>query len=51
MNAQPLELEDIDGEWSEAPIIQEEMVTDLLHNLDTGLWGWMKSTQAYRGSW
>ncbi|KAK4827846.1 LOW QUALITY PROTEIN: hypothetical protein QYF61_021983 [Mycteria americana] len=32
---QPPELEDRDGEQSEAPIIQEEMVSDLLHHLDT----------------
>ncbi|KAK4821004.1 hypothetical protein QYF61_010735 [Mycteria americana] len=32
---QPPELEDRDGEQSEAPIIQGEMVSDLLHHLDT----------------
>ncbi|KAF1606038.1 UNVERIFIED_CONTAM: hypothetical protein FQV16_0004848, partial [Eudyptes robustus] len=32
---QPPELEDRDGEWNEAPITQGEMVSDLLHHLDT----------------
>ncbi|KAK4827457.1 hypothetical protein QYF61_018178 [Mycteria americana] len=32
---QPLELQDRDGEQNEAPIIQGEMVSDLLHHLDT----------------
>ncbi|GAB0203778.1 hypothetical protein GRJ2_002843400 [Grus japonensis] len=32
---QPPELEDRDGEQNEAPIIQGEMVSDLLHHLDT----------------
>ncbi|GAB0203473.1 hypothetical protein GRJ2_002812900 [Grus japonensis] len=31
----PPELEDSDGEQNEAPIIQGEMVSDLLHHLDT----------------
>ncbi|KAK4809960.1 hypothetical protein QYF61_002917 [Mycteria americana] len=32
---QPPELEDRDGEQNEGPIIQGEMVSDLLHHLDT----------------
>ncbi|KAK4821235.1 hypothetical protein QYF61_016534 [Mycteria americana] len=32
---QPPELEDKDGDQNEAPIIQGEMVSDLLHHLDT----------------
>ena len=32
---QPPELEDIDGEQNEASIIQREMLSDLLHDLDT----------------
>ncbi|KAK4832250.1 hypothetical protein QYF61_021602 [Mycteria americana] len=32
---QPTELEDRDREQNEAPIIQKEMVSDLLHHLDT----------------
>jgi len=32
---QPPELEDRDGEQNEAPIIQGEMASDLLHHLDT----------------
>ena len=32
---QPPELEDREGEQNEAPIIQGEMVSDLLHHLDT----------------
>ena len=32
---QPPELEDRDGEQNEAPIIQGEMVSNLLHHLDT----------------
>ncbi|KAK4811142.1 LOW QUALITY PROTEIN: hypothetical protein QYF61_019773 [Mycteria americana] len=34
-DTQPPELEDRDGEENEAPIIQGEMVSDLLHHLDT----------------
>ncbi|GAB0206036.1 mitochondrial enolase superfamily member 1 [Grus japonensis] len=30
-----LQLEDRDGQQNEAPIVQEEMVSDLLHHLDT----------------
>ncbi|KAK4826229.1 hypothetical protein QYF61_006270 [Mycteria americana] len=33
--AEPLELEDRDGDQNGAPIIQGEMVSDLLHHLDT----------------
>ena len=36
---QPPELEDRDGEQNEAPIIQGEMVSDLLHHLDTQVYG------------
>ncbi|KAK4826056.1 hypothetical protein QYF61_004171 [Mycteria americana] len=36
---QPPELEDRDGEHDEAPIIQGEMVSDLLHHLDTHIDG------------
>ena len=32
---QPLELEDRDGEQNEVPIIQGEIVSNLLHHLDT----------------
>ena len=32
---QPPEMEDRDGEQNEAPIIQGEMVSDLLHHVDT----------------
>ncbi|KAK4826962.1 hypothetical protein QYF61_012811 [Mycteria americana] len=35
MGTQPLELEDRDGDQNAAPIIQGEMVSDLLHHLDT----------------
>ncbi|KAK4815791.1 hypothetical protein QYF61_007231 [Mycteria americana] len=35
LGTQPLELEDRDGDQNGAPIIQEEMVSDLLHHLDT----------------
>ncbi|GAB0207583.1 mitochondrial enolase superfamily member 1 [Grus japonensis] len=35
LGTQPPELEDRDGEQNEAPIIQAEMVSDLLHHLDT----------------
>ncbi|KAK4822093.1 hypothetical protein QYF61_009793 [Mycteria americana] len=35
MGTQPLELEDRDGDQTGAPIIQGEMVSDLLHHLDT----------------
>ncbi|GAB0207631.1 ubiquitin carboxyl-terminal hydrolase 4 [Grus japonensis] len=35
LGTQPPELEDRDGEQNEAPIIQGEMVSDLLHHLDT----------------
>ncbi|KAK4828655.1 hypothetical protein QYF61_000303 [Mycteria americana] len=35
LGTQPPELEDRDGEQNEAPIIQREMVSDLLHPLDT----------------
>ncbi|KAK4815404.1 LOW QUALITY PROTEIN: hypothetical protein QYF61_001392 [Mycteria americana] len=35
MGTQPLELEDRDGDQNGAPIIQGEMVSDLLHHLDT----------------
>ncbi|KAK4812452.1 hypothetical protein QYF61_024853 [Mycteria americana] len=35
VGTQPLELEDRDGDQSGAPIIQGEMVSDLLHHLDT----------------
>ena len=34
-STQPPELEDRDGEQNGAPIIQGEMVSDLLHHLDT----------------
>lgn len=34
-----------DREQNEAPTIQNEMVSDLLHHLDTSLWGQMGSTQ------
>lgn len=37
---QPPELENRDKEQNEVPIIQEEMISDLLHHLDTHiLWG------------
>ncbi|KAK4813791.1 hypothetical protein QYF61_026373 [Mycteria americana] len=35
LGTQPPELEDRDGEQNKAPIIQGEMVSDLLHHLDT----------------
>ncbi|KAK4816845.1 hypothetical protein QYF61_023967 [Mycteria americana] len=35
LGTQPLELEDRDGDQNGAPMIQEEMVSDLLHHLDT----------------
>ncbi|KAK4810956.1 hypothetical protein QYF61_013364, partial [Mycteria americana] len=35
LGTQPLELEDRDGEQNGSPIIQGEMVSDLLHHLDT----------------
>ncbi|GAB0180201.1 hypothetical protein GRJ2_000485400 [Grus japonensis] len=35
LGTQPPQLEDRDGEQNEAPIIQGEMVSDLLHHLDT----------------
>ncbi|KAK4822072.1 hypothetical protein QYF61_009333 [Mycteria americana] len=35
MGTQPLELEDRDGDQTGAPMIQGEMVSDLLHHLDT----------------
>ncbi|KAK4821712.1 hypothetical protein QYF61_027784 [Mycteria americana] len=35
LGTQPLELEDRDGNQNGAPIIQGEMVSDLLHHLDT----------------
>ncbi|GAB0177838.1 mitochondrial enolase superfamily member 1 [Grus japonensis] len=35
LGTQPPELEDRDGEQNEAPITQGEMVSDLLHHLDT----------------
>ncbi|KAK4810539.1 hypothetical protein QYF61_004502 [Mycteria americana] len=35
LGTQPLELEDRDGNQTGAPIIQGEMVSDLLHHLDT----------------
>ena len=35
LGTEPSEPEDRDGEWNEAPIIQGEMVSDLLHYLDT----------------
>ncbi|KAK4826282.1 hypothetical protein QYF61_007129 [Mycteria americana] len=35
LGTQPLELEDRDGDQTGAPIIQGEMVSDLLHHLDT----------------
>ncbi|KAK4821972.1 hypothetical protein QYF61_006171, partial [Mycteria americana] len=35
LGTQPLELEDRDGDQNGAPIIQGEMVSDLLHHLDT----------------
>ena len=35
LGTQPPELEDREGEQNEAPIIQGEMVSDLLHQLDT----------------
>ncbi|KAK4827581.1 hypothetical protein QYF61_019483 [Mycteria americana] len=35
LGTQPPELEDRDGEQNEAPIIQGEMISDLLHHLDT----------------
>ncbi|KAK4823319.1 hypothetical protein QYF61_000921 [Mycteria americana] len=35
LGTQPLELEDRDGDQTGAPIIQGEMVIDLLHHLDT----------------
>ncbi|KAK4832341.1 hypothetical protein QYF61_021870 [Mycteria americana] len=35
LGTQPLELEDRDGDQNEAPIIQGEMVSDLLQHLDT----------------
>ncbi|GAB0176192.1 mitochondrial enolase superfamily member 1 [Grus japonensis] len=35
LGTQPPEVEDRDGEQNEAPIIQGEMVSDLLHHLDT----------------
>ncbi|KAK4815431.1 hypothetical protein QYF61_002646 [Mycteria americana] len=35
MGTQPLELEDRDGDQTGAPIVQGEMVSDLLHHLDT----------------
>ncbi|KAK4828106.1 hypothetical protein QYF61_023468, partial [Mycteria americana] len=35
LGTQPLELEDRDGNHNGAPIIQGEMVSDLLHHLDT----------------
>ncbi|KAK4825649.1 hypothetical protein QYF61_001434 [Mycteria americana] len=35
MGIQPVELEDRDGDQTGAPIIQGEMVSDLLHHLDT----------------
>ncbi|KAK4829261.1 hypothetical protein QYF61_002653 [Mycteria americana] len=35
LRTQPLELEDRDGDQNGAPIIQGEMVSDLLHHLDT----------------
>ncbi|KAK4820506.1 hypothetical protein QYF61_000085 [Mycteria americana] len=45
---QPPVLEDRDGEQNEAPIIQGEMVSDLLHHLDTHKsMGRMGSTQEY----
>ena len=49
LGTQPPELEDRDREQNEDPIIQGEMVSDLLHHLDTltSLWGWMGSTQGY----
>jgi len=42
---QPPELEDGDGEQNEAPIIHGEMVSNLLHHLDT--YKSMGSTQGY----
>jgi len=42
---QPPELEDRDEEQNEAPIIQG--VSNLIHHLDTSLWGCMGSTQGY----
>ncbi|KAK4826198.1 hypothetical protein QYF61_006142 [Mycteria americana] len=35
LGTQPLELEDRDGDQNGAPVIQGEMVSDLLHHLDT----------------
>ncbi|KAK4826301.1 hypothetical protein QYF61_007148 [Mycteria americana] len=35
LGTQPLELEDRDGDQNGAPIVQGEMVSDLLHHLDT----------------
>jgi len=39
---QPAELEDRDREQNEAPIIQGEMVSDLLHHLDTHKLEWLE---------
>jgi len=51
---QPPELKDRDSEQNEAPIIQGEMVTDLLHYLDTHKsgagWDSTKGTEGARGS-
>ena len=48
LGTQPPELEDGDGEQNEALIIQGEMVSDLLHHLDTHKsMGQMGSTQGY----
>ena len=45
---QPPELEDRDGEQNEASMIQGEMVTDLLHHVETHKsMGGMGSTQGY----
>lgn len=38
------EVEVVYGQMSEAPIIQEEMINDLLCQLDTGLWALMGSS-------
>lgn len=43
------EKEDRDGEQNEAPIIQGQMVGDLLHHLGT-LWSWMGYTEGAAGS-
>ena len=49
---QPAELEDREGEQNEAPIIQGEMVSNLLHHLDTlESMGLGKIHPRYWGSW